>query len=69
MLDNKIKLWANHEKTMGNNALTIFQQAVNEYRELFTEAQLQITPDMYAMREAILRFDTRLGNISYSASG
>jgi hypothetical protein len=54
---------------MGNKAVPIFQQAVNEDPELFTEARPQITAAVYAMREAIVRFDTRLGNIWYFASG
>jgi hypothetical protein len=36
---------------------------------LLTQARAQITAAVYAMREAIVRFDTRLGNISYFASG
>jgi len=54
---------------MGNKAVPIFQQAVNEDPELVTEARAQITAGVYAMREAIVRFDTRLRHISYFASG
>ena len=69
MLDNETKMLAHHERKMGNKAVPIFQQAVNEDPELFTEARAQVTAAVYAMREAIVRFDTRLGNISYFASG
>jgi hypothetical protein len=69
MLDDEMKMLAHHERKMGNKAIPIFQQAVNEDPELFTEARTQITAAVYAMREAIVRFDTGLGNISYFASG
>ena len=69
MLDDETKMLAHHERKMGNKAVPIFQQAVNEDPELFIEARAQITAAVYAMREAIVRFDTRLGNISYFASG
>jgi hypothetical protein len=69
MMDDETKMLAHHERKMGNKAVPIFQQAVNEDPELFIEARAQITAAVYAMREAIVRFDTRLGNISYFASG
>jgi hypothetical protein len=69
MLDNETKVLAHHVRTMGNKAVPIFQQAVNEDPELFTEARAQITAAVYAIREAIVRVDTQLGNISYFASG
>jgi len=69
MMDDETKMLAHHERKMGNKAVPIFQQAVNEDPELFTEARSQITAAVYAMCEAIVRFDTRLGNISYFASG
>jgi len=60
---------AHHQRIMRNNGVPIFQQAVNKDPELFREGQAQITAAMYAMREAIVRFDIRRGNISYFASG
>jgi len=54
---------------MGNNAIPIFQHAVNEDPELFIEARAQVTAALYAMCEAILRLDTRLSNISYFTRG
>jgi hypothetical protein len=60
---------AHHERQIGHRAIPISQQALNEDPELFTEAQAQIKAAIYAMREVIVRFDTRLGNISYFASG
>jgi len=69
MMDDETKMLAHHERKMGNKAVPIFQQAVNEDPELFTEARSQITAAVYAMCEAIVRFYTRLGNISYFASG
>jgi hypothetical protein len=69
MMDDETKMLAHHERQMGNTAVPIFQQAVNVDPELITEARAQITAAIYAMCEAIVRFDTRLGNISYFASG
>jgi hypothetical protein len=69
MMDDETNMLAHHERNMGNEGVPIFQQAVNEDPELFTEARARITATVYAMREAIGRFDTRLGNISYFASG
>jgi len=68
MLHNEMKMLPNHERKMRNKAIPIFQQAVNEYPELFTEAQAQITAAVYVMTEEIVPFDTRLGNISYFTS-
>jgi len=54
---------------MGNIAIPIFQQAVNDDPKLFTQARAQITAAMYMMHEAIVRFDTPLGNIPYCPGG
>ena len=69
MLDDETKMLAHHETKIGNKAVPILQQALNKDPELFTEAQAQITVAVYVMCEAIVLFDTRLGNISYFASG
>jgi hypothetical protein len=69
MMDDETKMLAHHERTMANKAVPIFQQAVNEAPKLFTEARTHITAGVYAMREAIVEFDTRLGNILYFACG
>jgi len=69
IMDDETKMLAHHNRKIGNKAIPIFQQAVNQDPELFTEARAQITAAVYAMREVIVRFDTRLGNISYFASG
>jgi len=69
MLDDETKMLAHHERKMGNKAVPIFQQEVNEDPELFIEARAQVTAAVYAMHEGIVRFDTRLGNISYFARG
>jgi len=50
MMDYEMKMLAHHERKMGNQAVHIFQQAVNEDPELFTEARAQITAAGYAMR-------------------
>jgi hypothetical protein len=69
MMDDETKMLAHHERKMGNKAVPIFQQVVNEDTELFTVALAQITAGVYVMREAIVQLDTQLGNISYFASG
>jgi hypothetical protein len=69
MMVDEMKMLAHHERNMGNKAIPIFQQAVNEDPELFTGARAQCIATMYTMCEAIVRFNTRLGNISYFASG
>jgi hypothetical protein len=69
IMDNETKMLAHHERKMGNKAVPIFQQAVNEDPKLLTDVQGQITAAVYMMREAIVPFDTQLGNISYFASG
>ena len=69
MLDDETKMLAHHERKMGNKALPIFPQAVNEEPELFSEGWADNTTALYAMPEAIVRSDTRLGNISYFPSG
>jgi hypothetical protein len=43
---------------MGYQIEFIFQQAVNEDPELFTEARAQITAAVYTMWEGIVRFHT-----------
>jgi len=68
MLDDETMMLAHYKRKMWSKAVPIFQQAVNEDPKLFIETRAQITAHMYAMREAIVRFDTPLGNISYSAS-
>jgi hypothetical protein len=42
---------------------------VNEDPKLFIEGRTQITAAEYAMREALVQFDARLGNISFFTSG
>jgi len=69
MLDDKTKMFSHHVRKIGNKAVPMFQQAVNEDPELLAEARAQITAAVYAMRGAIVRVDTRLGNISYFATG
>jgi hypothetical protein len=69
ILDDKSKMLKHHEWILHNKVLPIFQQAVNEDARLNIEARAQITAAVDAMLEAIVRFDTRLGNISYFASG
>jgi len=64
MVDNETKMLAHHTRKMGNKAVPIFQQAVNDDRDLLIEARPQVTAALYAMREAIVRFYTRLGIIS-----
>jgi len=54
MMDYETKMLAHHKRKMGNKAVPIFQQAVNENPELFTEARAQNTAAMYAMRAAIV---------------
>ena len=54
MLDNETKMLVHHERKMGNKAVSIFQQAVNEDPELFIQARTQITAAGYAMCEAIV---------------
>jgi hypothetical protein len=69
MLDDEMKMLAHHVRKLGNKAIPIFQQAVNNDPELFTEARAQITAAVYAMCEVIVRVDTWLGNIAQFASG
>ena len=69
ILDDETKMLAHHERRIRNKAVPIFQQAVNEDPELCVEAWAQIMAAMYVMREAIVGFDTWLGNISYFAIG
>ena len=69
MLDDETKMLAHHERRMGNKAVPIFQQVVNEDPKWLIEARAQVTAVLYAMCEAIVGFNTRLGNISYFTSG
>jgi hypothetical protein len=69
MLDDATKMLAYHERTIGNIAIPIFQHAVKEDPEFFIEAWAQITVAVDAMCEAIVLFDTQLGNISHLVSG
>jgi len=69
MLNDETKMLAQHKRQTEKEAIPIVQQAVNEDHQLLFEAQTQVTAAMYAMCEAILRFNTRLGNILYFARG
>jgi len=69
MLHGETKMLAHHERKMGYKAVPIFQQAVNEDPESYRAAWTQITAAVYAMCEAIVRFNTQLDNIWYLASG
>jgi len=69
MLDNETKMLAHHKGKMENKAVPIFQHTVNKDPELCVHARAQVTAPMYAMREAIVPFDTRLDNMSYFTSG
>jgi len=69
MIDDETKMLAHHEKQMGNKAVPIFQQVVNQDPKLLAEARAQIPAAVYTMREAIVRFDTGLSIIFYLASG
>jgi len=60
---------AQHLRTMVNKAVPIFQQAVNKNPQLYIEACAQVAAAMYAMREVIVQFHLRPGNISYFPSG
>jgi len=68
MLDDETKMLAHHARKIGNNALLIFQPAVNEDPGLFIEAQAQIAVAVYTICEAMVRLNIRLGNISYFAT-
>jgi len=69
MLDDETKMLSHRERKMGNTAVPIFQQGVNEDPELFIEARAKVTAALYATLEAIVQFDTRLGNILYFTNG
>jgi len=64
VLDDEMMMFAHHERKMGSKAILFIQQAVNEDPELVIEARPQITMPMYAMCRVIVRFATRLRNIS-----
>jgi len=49
MLDDETKMLAHHDRKMGNKAVPIFQQVVNEDPECFTEPRAQVTAAVYAM--------------------
>jgi len=68
MLDNETNMLAHHKRKLKNKAIPIVKRAVNEDSELLIEAWAQVTAVFYAMREVIVRFHTRLGNISYFTS-
>jgi len=69
MLVDETKMLAQNERNMGNKAIPIFQQVVNEDPELITVACAQVTAARCTMREAMVRFETRFANISYIAGG
>jgi len=69
MFDDVMRMIAHHGRNMGNKAVPFFQQAVNEDPKLCIEAGPQVTAGLSGMCEAIVRFDTRLGNISFFTSG
>jgi len=54
---------------MRNEAVSIFQQAVNEHTKLSIDTWAQTTAAVYVMCTAIVRFNTGLGKILYFASG
>jgi hypothetical protein len=60
---------AHHKGMIRNQYIPIFQKAVNEDPKLFIEVQAQMTAAMFAMCEAIVRFDTQLRNVSLFRSG
>jgi len=64
-----MKIFAHHERNVGKNAVPIIQEAVNKDLTFYIVAQAQVTAALYVMHEAIVHFDTPLGNISYFASG
>jgi len=68
MWDNETKMMTHHERTMGNTALPIFQQATNENPQPLIYAQALVMTASYAMHEAIVGFDSRLGNILHFSS-
>jgi len=54
ILHDEMKMLAHHKRKIGNKAIPIFQQAVNEDSELFMEAWAQIALAIYAMSEVIV---------------
>jgi len=69
MLHNVMYMLAHHKRNIRNKAVSIFQQAVNEYPKLVLEARDNLTAALYTMRETRVRFDSRLRTISYLRSG
>jgi len=69
MLDDMTKMLAHLRRKTGKKAVPIFQQGVNKDPKLFEEARAQVTAALYAMCEATVRFNSRLGNIPYFTSG
>ena len=69
MLDDETKMLAYYESKIGNTAVSIIRQAVNNDRELFIEAWAQGTAGVNAMCEGIVGLNRRLGNMSSFASG
>lgn len=68
-MQDEMKIFAHHERNVGKNAVPIIQEAVNKDLTFYIVAQAQVTAALYVMHEAIVHFDTPLGNISYFASG
>jgi hypothetical protein len=69
LLDDKTKMVPHHDSMIGNTAGSIFPHAVNDKPELRIVAQVPSTEAVYVMCEAIVRLDTRLGNILDFTSG
>jgi hypothetical protein len=69
MLDDESKMLAHYNRILGNKAIPMFQYAVMDNAELFTELWEQISAAIYTMCEAIVPFNTWLANISDFGSG
>jgi hypothetical protein len=69
MLGDETKMLAHHERTMGNEAIHIFQHTDHNDAELVIDARTQLLLAMYTMCEAMVLFDTQLGNMSYFSRG
>jgi len=69
MLDDKTRMLAHNATKTEDKAVPIIHQAANEDPALCIEARTQIAAAVYAITEAIERFDTWVGNILYFASG
>lgn len=53
-LVDEMTMLAQYKRKMGDTAVSIFHQAVNQYLEMFMEAQAQITAAIYVLCEAIV---------------